>query len=166
MIFLSLFFFSDGLFLILEWLSSLDDERSHLFIMYLFIYFGETFYEEYNSLLFCFPSFVYLLLSWISFLSDFSFFWVEFKSPVLASLAALSFLEKVKCHFFLLFIIIVSFAKSACSMMSRVLGFILWFYWDASNTFSFCTFLFYGQSVWKCRAFVLLLELFHFLGLN
>lgn len=115
---------------------------------------------------FCFPSFVYLLLSWISFLSDFSFFWVEFKSPVLASLAALSFLEKVKCHFFLLFIIIVSFAKSACSMMSRVLGFILWFSWDASNTFSFCTFLFYGQSVWKCRAFVLLLDLFHFLGLN
>lgn len=115
---------------------------------------------------FCFPSFVYLLLSWISFLSDFSFFWVEFKSPVLASLAALSSLEKVKCHFFVLFIIIVSFAKSACSMMSRVLGFILWFSWDASNTCSFCTFLFYGQSVWKCRAFVLLLDLFHFLGLN
>lgn len=111
------------------------------------------------------PLSICCFLGLVSFLI-FLFFWVEFKSPVLASLAALSFLEKLKCHFFLLFIIIVSFAKSACSMMSRVLGFILWFYWDASNTFSFCTFLFYGQSVWKCRAFVLLLELFHFLGLN
>lgn len=70
------------------------------------------------------PLSICCFLGLVSFLI-FLFFWVEFKSPVLASLAALSFLEKLKCHFFLLFIIIVSFAKSACSMMSRVLGFIL-----------------------------------------